>query len=292
VAKFVILGARGMLGQQVAAEAHRANLNVVEITRSGEQPFNYSGGDLDSLALALELGPGDTLVNCVGWIPQKGTGDSERDKVSAYQLNAELIQGISAWRRKAGFTWIQILTDCVFLGDVGSYEEDDPKDAIDLYGLSKIAGEHFLDGAVAIRCSIVGPDNNSSAGLYSWFKSQAAHGFKIFGYKNAYWNGVSTLAFSQLAVGAHLDQSIEPSIYHWIPRDTVSKSDLLKMFSTGLDYDQTAIEDAILPNAVDRTLSTISPERNRKLWEIAGYPSVPTIQELCQEMIIRDKAKV
>lgn len=280
-----------MLGQQVADEARGANLNVVEVTRSGEHPFNYTGGDLSSLALNVDLGPGDTLVNCVGWIPQKGTGDFERDKANAYQLNSELVERLSAWRRKSGFTWVQILTDCVFRGDSGSYDENDPKDATDLYGLSKIEGEQFLEGSVAIRCSIVGPDQNSSAGLYSWFKAQEARASKISGYKNAWWNGVSTVAFARLASAVHISQSINPGISHWIPSDTVTKLELLHLFASGLGYEPSAVEETYLPKAVDRTLTTVFPERNKDLWQIAGYPSVPSIQDLCHEMIIRDLAK-
>ncbi len=291
MAKFVVLGARGMLGQQVADEARRADFDVVEVTRSGEHPFNYSGGNLDSLALNLKLGPGDTLVNCVGWIPQKGTGNLESDKASAYRLNAELIDGLSSWRRKTGFNWMQILTDCVFRGDAGSYDEKDVKDALDLYGLSKIAGEQYLEGSVAIRCSIVGPDQNSSAGLYSWFKSQAAHGAQVYGYKNAFWNGVSTLAFSRLASAVHVTQEIKPGVSHWIPSDTATKYDLLQWFATGLGYESSAIEETYLPGSVDRTLSTVSPDWNMKLWQIAGYSKVPSIEELCEELISHDMAK-
>jgi dTDP-4-dehydrorhamnose reductase len=288
--KFVVLGASGMLGQQVSRLAREKDLVVVDVSRNGENSFTYEGSNLPDLERHLDLGPGDTLVNCIGWIPQKKSGSTEMDTKLAYLLNSELVEDLRDWRTRAGFNWVQILTDCVFSGSEGSYNEFHTKDATDLYGLSKINGEGFLDGAIAIRSSIVGADRNSKSGLYSWFKFQLAEGAKVRGYSNSLWNGVSTMAFARLALGVHSKKAFGPGIYHWIPKDKVSKYGLLTIFSDFLGTDSSLIEKWDLPATVDRTLATLHPSLNKQLWEIAGYETVPSIEDLCREFILSDRS--
>jgi dTDP-4-dehydrorhamnose reductase len=290
MSNFVVLGASGMLGQQVSRLARERGLNVIEITRNGDNSFTYEGCNLPDLERQLDLSPGDTLANCIGWIPQKTSGSTEVDTKLAYLLNSELVKDLRDWRSRAGFNWVQILTDCVFSGDEGSYNEFHTKDATDLYGLSKVNGESFLHGAIAIRSSIVGPDFNSKSGLYSWFKFQMAEGVKVRGYSNSLWNGVSTLAFARLALGVHSMKAFEPGVYHWIPNDKVSKYRLLTIFSHFLETDPSMIEKWDLPTTVDRTLATLHPSLNEQLWEIAGYEKVPSIEDLCKEFILSDKS--
>jgi dTDP-4-dehydrorhamnose reductase len=248
------------------------------------------GDNLPDLAKQLDLSSEDTLVNCIGWIPQKTTGSQMTDSKVAFLLNSQLVEDLSAWRSGIGFNWVQVLTDCVFSGAEGSYDEFHAKDATDLYGLSKIRGEEFLDGAIAIRSSIVGPDRNSNAGLYSWFKSQISEGARVRGYSNSLWNGVSTLAFARLALGVHSRKTLEPGTYHWIPAGKVSKYELLGIFSKYLDLDPSMIEKWELPVTIDRTLSTCHPHLNQVLWGLAGYDAEPSIEDLCREFILADRS--
>lgn len=289
--RFIVLGARGMLGQQVARQARRSGLEVVTVSKTGDYDLRYVGGPLDFLGLELELEPADTLVNCVGWIPQKSSGNVAEDTRNAFLLNSELVAEISRLQQKLGFLWIQILTDCVFSGREGSYHEQSEKDAADLYGKSKKEGERFLKGAVGIRSSIVGPDENTQAGLYSWFKRESYLGHSLNGYTNARWNGVSTLAFSKLCVGIHMTREISPGTHHWIPTDSVSKFELLCEFAENLGKAKSIVKPIKLDDLIDRTLSSVNPEINEKLWRLAGYPGPLSIKQICSEFIREDIAQ-
>jgi dTDP-4-dehydrorhamnose reductase len=291
VGRFVVLGAGGMLGQQVARQARMAGLEVVTVSRNGNYSFRYQGGSLDFLGAELNLKPVDTLVNCVGWIPQKSSGDDAEDTHNAYLLNSELVAEISYLQRKLGFLWIQILTDCVFSGRSGGYDEESKRDATDLYGESKKQGERFLEGAIGIRASIVGPDENTQAGLYSWFKRESSLGHVVNGYTNARWNGVSTLAFSKLCVGIHGTRELNPGTFHWIPTDSVSKFELLCEFAANLGQTKPIVKPLKLAESVDRTLSSLNPEINEKLWRLAGYPEPLSIKQICYEFVREDIAR-
>lgn len=286
--RLIILGSNGMLGSEVSRVARESGLKVIEVSRSSDVLFEAESMDFDQVAVKLGLGETDWLVNCIGWIPQKSSGDEVVDVHLADLLNTSLPGQISRSRKKHGFHWIQIGTDCVFDGKNGGYTELSPKNGTDLYGLSKIAGEASSDGAIQIRCSIVGRDERTHSGIYSWFKS-AIKNSKVSGYTNHRWNGVTTTAFARLAVGFVNQDWTQPMDQHWIPKDVVSKHELLQLFASSLGEKTGDIQRTAASETVDRELRTLNPEINSRLWAIAGYPQVPTIESLCQEFIKIDR---
>lgn len=284
--RLIVLGPSGMLGQALVTEATRQHFPCITAGTSGDVPFRFEGQNLSELADLLELGPDDTLVNCIGWIPQKATGIKAQDEHQAYLLNRDLIRALRDAQQSFGFQWVQILTDCVFSGRQGPYSEDSTQDAQDLYGLSKIAGEQFLQSAVGIRSSIVGPDKNSTAGLFAWLRHSIASKQMIDGYSNVHWNGVTTLAFSKLSLAIAKTGAFPKGVMHWIPADSVSKYELLKLFAAGLHAPESfEIRETVRTHPSDRRLATLSPTNNHSLWEIAGYSTVPTISQLVDEFI-------
>jgi len=286
--RLIVLGANGMLGSEVSRVARESGLKVIEVSRSSYVPFEAESMDFDQVAIELGLGDTDWLVNCIGWIPQKSSGDEVADAHLAELLNTSLPDQISRSQKKHGFHWIQIGTDCVFDGKSGGYTELSPKNGTDLYGRSKIAGEALSDGAIQIRCSIVGRDDRTHSGIYSWFKS-SIQGGKVSGYTNHRWNGVTTTAFARLAVGLVSQNWTQPMDQHWIPQDSVSKFDLLALFASSLGEKPGEVQRTAANETVDRELGTVNPEVNSQLWAIAGYPEVPTIESLCKEFIKIDR---
>jgi dTDP-4-dehydrorhamnose reductase len=244
--------------------------------------------DFEQVARTLGLSESDWLVNCIGWIPQKSSGNKNEDRRLASLLNTSLPAQISKAKAQLGFNWIQITTDCVFKGDRGDYSESDTKDAGDLYGLSKIAGEELSKGAIQIRCSIVGRDTRTSSGIYSWFKSVASKG-PVNGYVNQHWNGVSTTAFARLSIGMLRGDLTTPVSQHWLPGDAVSKFELLELFAKSLGLKPSAVAPVQATNSVNRILATEDQNASDALWKLAGYLTAPSIDDLCQEFIAADR---
>jgi dTDP-4-dehydrorhamnose reductase len=52
-------------------------------------------------------------------------------------MNSSLPAQISKAKTQLRFDCVQIAADCVFKGDKGNYSQNDPKDAVNLYRLSK-----------------------------------------------------------------------------------------------------------------------------------------------------------
>jgi dTDP-4-dehydrorhamnose reductase len=286
--RLIVLGATGMLGSEVVRIAEVNSIPVVAISRSSEVPFDAESMEFEQVARKLGLAESDWLVNCIGWIPQKSSGDKKEDKRLATLLNTNLPHQLSRAKAQLGFNWIQIATDCVFKGDRGNYSESDPKDAEDLYGLSKIVGEENSKGAIQIRCSIVGRDVRTSSGIYSWFKSAASTG-PVNGYVNQRWNGVSATAFARLSIGMLKGDWTTPVSQHWLPRNAVSKFELLELFAKSLELKPSGVAPVPATDSVNRILVTQDQRASEALWKLAGYSTAPSIDELCQEFIAADR---
>ena len=78
---------------------------------------------------------------------------------------------------------------------------------------------------MTIRTSVVGPQLKDGSELFHWFMKQNG---EIFGYKNAYWSGITTL---ELAKGVEwfILNNIN-GIYHLTNGKKISKYHLLNLF--------------------------------------------------------------
>jgi dTDP-4-dehydrorhamnose reductase len=285
--RLIILGSTGMLGQAVARQALSAGLETVEVSRSGKVRWDYFRESFASLASRLDISEHDVLVNCIGWIPQKSSGDAGVDEQRSKALNVDLISEIQSHQDEVGFKWIQIATDCVFSGETGGYTENSRFDPIDLYGRTKVAGELLMPGAMKVRSSIIGMDSINKSGLYEWFKGRPI-GARLQGYQDHQWNGVSTIAFARLSIGLALQGLVVPSHQHWIPADSLSKYDLIQLFKEHIPRPDIDVVPVAHSRGVNRTVQTLSPERNLELWAVAGYLNVPSIEELVVELVSSD----
>ena len=118
---------------------------------------------------------------------------------------------------------IHISTDCVFSGKTGGYDENSIKDAIDDYGKTKSLGEFHSECNLCIRTSIIGPEiKQNGEGLVHWLFQQNG---KVFGYKNVYWSGVTTLELSK-AIRFSIENNIN-GLWNLTNGEPISKYDLL-----------------------------------------------------------------
>ncbi|MEY4990801.1 MAG: hypothetical protein RIS08_1027 [Actinomycetota bacterium] len=274
-----ILGASGMLGQAVSSTFESSGIETYKISRSATISWDAASDNLSALLHSLEISEKDILVNCIGWIPQKSRGSVAEDESLASLLNVELLRKIAEAQTMHGFRWLQIGTDCVFRGNLGPHNEASLKDASDLYGRSKVAGESYAEGAFLLRASIVGPDAASSSGLFEWFRVQPV-GAQVSGYINHIWNGVSTKVFAEVALGIANNYFGEPFAQHLIPLGSASKHELLMLFAQRLGRQDVLVTPREHATTLDRRLATIYPNRNDELWRMAGYSRPQTIEEM------------
>lgn len=212
------------------------------------------------------LGDTEWVINCIGVI-KPYCDDVERAIVVNSLFPYELPEHT-----------LQITTDCVFSGKDGSYTEESPHDATDVYGKTKSLGEapHVKN----LRCSIIGPEPKHKISLLEWLLKQEG---EVNGFTNHLWNGITTYHFSKICQGIIREGIQLPSLQHIVPADIVTKAELLRIIAE-VYKKNVVVKDVEAPVAVDRTLSTLNPKLNLKLWQAAGYDEPPTIRQMIKEL--------
>lgn len=172
----------------------------------------------------------------------------------------------------------------MYSGNTGGYKENSTPDPIDVYGKSKASGESNNSLVMNLRTSVIGPEKNSSVELLSWVLSTKENGI-LQGYKNHYWNGVTSLALAKVIEGIIRYDLFEPGNVHLVPANEITKFDLVKEIASLGNRRDISVVPFTAPNSVNRTLSTTNEQRNRTLWKSAGYSEIPSIQELLTEVL-------
>jgi dTDP-4-dehydrorhamnose reductase len=284
--KILVLGSTGMLGRMVSEYFSQfPEYELFQTFRSiqNNKLVNNHKFDAmtDSLELLIEKIKPDYLINCIGIIKPEINERNQSSINRAININTYFPIKLSKSAKKHNFKYVQIGTDCVFSGLVGNYQETSFQDAADVYGKTKIAGEIFDSSKYLLRSSIVGPEPGQGKSLLNWFLSQNQQ--TVNGFIDHKWNGITTLNFAKIVHGMIKSSKFINNLQHITPQDEVSKYELLLYFNKYFHANVT-IESVDSNNPVNRTLATINPELNQQLWNMAGYRSVPTIEENIKEL--------
>jgi dTDP-4-dehydrorhamnose reductase len=295
--KVVVLGASGMLGSMVVDWLGRdGELRVIATLSSpaGRQFFEgaYPAADWRVLNLDLDRSPASLrqllagaawVVNCIGVIKPFIHEDIPAEIERAIRINALFPHALARAAADCEVQVLQIATDCVYSGAQGGYLENRAHDAPDVYGKTKSLGEAAWPHVHHLRASILGPEPLRHVSLLDWFL-QRPHRASITGYTNHRWNGVTTLHFARLCHGAIREGLGLTHMQHVVPSGTVTKEDLMHRFAVIFNREDVEIIPAAATVAADRTLATLDPAANARLWAAAGYRQPPSLPEMLAEL--------
>jgi dTDP-4-dehydrorhamnose reductase len=136
----VILGAGGMLGQQLSEVLEAAYPQTACATRDEIDVSDYWATRWD-----LERLEATVVVNCAAYTDVDGC-ESHADR--ARRVNAEGAGNVARACREIGARLLHVSTDFVFDGAADRpYREDDPTNPISAYGRSKLEGERAVAAA-------------------------------------------------------------------------------------------------------------------------------------------------
>jgi dTDP-4-dehydrorhamnose reductase len=203
--------------------------------------------NVDSLAGLLAQTRPDAVINCVGLVKQLAVAD---DPLQAIPINALLPHRLARLCDVAGARLVHVSTDCVYAGTRGGYREDDPPDAQDLYGRSKLLGEVDYPNAVTLRTSIVGHELGAAHGLVGWFLSQTG---TVRGYTRAVFSGLPTVELARVIRDHVLPRPELHGLYH-VSAAPISKHDLLRLVAEVYGKATTITPDDKL--VIDRSLDS------------------------------------
>jgi dTDP-4-dehydrorhamnose reductase len=128
--RWLIVGANGMLGQDLALELKDSQLKT--LTRNDCDITNMD-------QVRKNISEADVVINCAAYT---AVDDSESNPELAFSINAQGPKNLAIACKEIGAKLVQISTDYVFAGNESNpYFEDSETNPKSIYGKSKLAGE-------------------------------------------------------------------------------------------------------------------------------------------------------
>ncbi len=236
--RILILGGTGMLGHKLA-QVLAQDFDTFATLRGEADAWPKQLGrarpiggidveDTDRVARLLDMLRPAALLNAVGAVKQTlGMDEAER----AIMVNSLLPHRLARLCRERGIRFVHYGTDCVFSGARDSrrgprgYREQDPADAGDLYGRSKLLGEPDQPGSLVLRLSLVGPELRGRHSLLEWFMAQKEG--PVRGFAHALFTGITTLETAELTARILRRHPALDGLWH-VAAEPISKLDFLR----------------------------------------------------------------
>ncbi len=281
--RVLILGVTGMLGSTLfrffsesedyityGTVRNRKKLDLVLDITNKNIISGVDALDMDSIINAFNVAKLDIVINCIGIIKQL---DAAKDHLISISINSLFPHKLANICAATNSRLIHISTDCVFDGKKGSYKDNDPSDADDLYGKTKYLGELKYDHCVTIRTSIIGHEISTKLGLVEWFLSLDD---KVNGFNKAIFSGFPTIEIANIIHQFIIPNEHISGIYN-VSSNKISKYNLLRLIA---DRYGKKIEIEIDNKVeIDRSLDS------NKFQEITGYKP-PEWKELVDKMYL------
>jgi len=132
-----VVGGNGQLGSDVVCAFENNHDSVCSLTHA-----EVEIASLDSVKACLQNSNPAFVVNTAA---MHHVENCERDPAAAYAVNAIGVRNLALVTREIGATLIHLSTDYVFDGRKKTpYVEDDAPLPLNVYGNSKLAGEHYV----------------------------------------------------------------------------------------------------------------------------------------------------
>jgi dTDP-4-dehydrorhamnose reductase len=231
--KILILGANGLLGNNIYNFLKNKKLTLYTCTRKKNNNFNnnFTYGNLlrknskkKIEKIIKKLNP-YYVINCTGITKHKKSNFVEMKKIN-YDFVCQILSLITKYE----FKYIHLSTDCVFSGKDGNYKETSIQDATDNYGITKSMAEKLCvknKNVLTLRCSTIGHENFTKNGLLDWFLSKS----KVFGFKKAFFSGPTSLELAKIIFKFILDKNVLKRGIYNIACQKISKFKLLQIIN-------------------------------------------------------------
>ncbi len=152
----LLLGATGMVGQAIAAEARRRGLALVGASRHGPDR-SVDMTDEDGLRALLQRVRPELVINAAALASIEAC---ERDPRLAFRVNTAAVAPLVEHCRAAAVPFVQVSTDHFFTGDGATrHGEVAPVTLLNEYARTKYLAERFAlvaPGALVLRTNVTG----------------------------------------------------------------------------------------------------------------------------------------
>jgi len=219
--KIWILGAGGQLGRALIDQCQFEGIRFVATTRK-----ELDITDLEAVKRAAESLDITHVINCAAFTDVDGAEINERQ---AYDVNSAGPENLGAVCRQRNLRVVHVSTDYVFDGRGDRpYKEEDPPNPINIYGKSKLEGEHRLIDQIPTACIV----------RTSWVFGRSGNNFissvfdKLLNHPHidAVADQKGKATYNRDLARALIDLSAQSGIYHFANSEEMSRYEILKDF--------------------------------------------------------------
>jgi len=242
--KVLVIGASGLLGSRMM-RVFPADWEVTGTCRSRPGPGLLQCSVTDSRSVAGVIGGAnyDWVVHCAAI---RSPDACEKDPRYAMEVNAEGVRKVALAAADCGARVAYASTDYVFPGTAPPYAEDDAPAPINVYGNSKVAGEHYalgVPGSLVVRMpALYSLDLEAPGNLLGALRSSLAGGrpVKADDVCTRYY----TLAEEVAAAFACLMERRQTGVVHVSAQEPCTKLRFLKDAARAMGLQERLVEEA------------------------------------------------
>lgn len=212
--KIFLVGSSGQIGAEIHAAARELGHAITGFTRSELDILDHS-----AVREAVQNIRPDAVINATGYhvLP-----DCERYPADAFDLNVFAVKNLAEQAESVGAYYVNYSTDKVFDGTKNKpHTEEDPANPLQVYGLSKLAGEivthNWSTRAYTIRtCGVFGGKMGSRIKkgnfvLYILREARQKNSLEVSSDQIASFVNAADLARATVEL---LEKQISPGVYH------------------------------------------------------------------------------
>ena len=290
--RLLITGASGLLGLNLALNAHALGYDVVGWANDSfmlHAQFPVLQVNLLETAQIqgriAEINP-SLIIHCAALASLEG---SEADPELAKRLNAEVPGEIAKVAFEHDIKMIHISTDAVFDGKQGGYTEDDAPSPMNVYAQTKLEGEYAVSStnkkAIIARVNFYGWSLSGKRSLAEFFYNNLAQNITVNGFKDVFFCPLYTRQLGETLfemAGKGLS-----GLYHVLSSEVLSKFEFGVKLARKFGFD----DQLVNPISLNESGLTITRSPNmtlsvEKLQRDLGHP-MPG-QDECLESLYQD----
>lgn len=244
----LVTGASGLLGLNLALEAaqEHAAMGVTHSRALKHTPFKTIQADLlasGAIQRLLDRAEPEWVLHCAALAD---VDQCERQPDLAQRMNAELPGRLAAECAARGLGLAHISTDAVFDGQRGDYVEADQPSPLNIYGRTKLEGEHAVmehhTDAIVARVNFFGWSLMGGRSLGEFFYSNLSAGRSVQGLTDREFspllaNDLARILLRMLEAGLG-------GLYHVASADGISKYDFGVLIAEQFGLDASLIQPA------------------------------------------------
>jgi len=247
--RVVIIGYTGMLGNDLMNYLEAKSQEVLGLDHN-----DIEVADPDTFRVMDDFKP-EIIINTSHY----NFEDSEIDPKGAFEVNSEGAGNVAKYAQKTGASVIHFSTNYVFDGSRNTYlNEDEKPSPINVYGVSKLAGEHMVKNScekhfIIRTCGLYGKIQTRKGPSYIHDVILAGQDESIEAAGNYHFSPTWTLQICKGLV--HLFDSGEYGLYHMTSTGDCSYYDFVSLIVEELRLPVKVVKvDKDLGNAPPRSL--------------------------------------